>query len=80
MVDFLVPTMTKLRQPQEGLRAVDLRKAKNGIDQVAFESIATPYLLSDQFGDDVTGVHVDGANGHDFLSVTLRQLPDQHCD
>ena len=37
-------------------------------------------LLVDEFGDDISGVHVNGTDGHDFLSVSLTELPDQHGD
>ena len=36
------------------------------------------------FGDDlrhhVAGVHVNGADGHNFLAVSRRQVADQHVD
>ena len=38
------------------------------------------YLLVNEFGDDVSGVHVDGTDRHDLLSVSLAELPDQHGD
>ncbi len=37
-------------------------------------------LLVDQGGHNVTGVHVDGANGHDLLTVTFAEFTDQHVD
>ena len=38
------------------------------------------YLLVDEFGDNVSGVHVDGTDRHDLLSVSLAELSDQHGD
>lgn len=38
------------------------------------------HLLRDDLVHHISGVHVDGADGHDFLPVSGRQLPDQHGD
>ena len=38
------------------------------------------YLLVDEFGDDISGMNVDGTDRHDLLSVSLAELPDQHGD
>ena len=38
------------------------------------------HLLAHQAGDDVAGVHVDGADGHDLLAVALAQFADEQVD
>ena len=37
-------------------------------------------LLCNQFTDDVTRVHVNGADSHDLLAVALGQITQQHSD
>lgn len=38
------------------------------------------HLLSNHLRDDVSGMNVDGADGHDLLPIALCELPDQHGD
>uniref|UniRef100_A0A1I8JGD9 CCHC-type domain-containing protein n=1 Tax=Macrostomum lignano TaxID=282301 RepID=A0A1I8JGD9_9PLAT len=44
------------------------------------EGLRILYLLGNQFSYDISIVHVDGTDGHDFLSVLSRQLANQHLD
>lgn len=39
-----------------------------------------PHLLSGHLGHHVPGVDVDGADGHDLLSIARCELPNQHGD
>ena len=38
------------------------------------------HLLSDHLGYNVSGVDINGADGHDLLPIARRKLPDQHGD
>lgn len=38
------------------------------------------HLLSDHLRYDVSGMDVNGADGHDLLPITLRELSNQHGD
>ena len=42
--------------------------------------IEVSYLLVDKFCNDITSVHINGTDGHNFLSVSLAQFSDQHCN
>lgn len=38
------------------------------------------HLLRNHLGYHVSGVNIDGADGHDLLPITRGKLPDQHGD
>ena len=80
------------RIPQVLVRVLELRVADVG---VALALVLVPpvaqlteplerqravNLLQHQRGDDVAGVHVDGADGHDLLPVALVQFADEQVD
>ena len=44
------------------------------------ERLGAVHLLCDHLGHHVTGVHVDGADRHDLLTVSRRQVSQQHGD
>ena len=44
------------------------------------ELTAVLRLLQDHLGDHVPRMHVNGANGHDLLSVAFGQIAQQHDD
>ena len=44
------------------------------------EGLRVVHLLEDDELHYVARVHVDGADGHDLLAVTSRQVADQHDD
>ena len=44
------------------------------------EGLRVLHFLLNQFGDHVSGVHVDGTDGHDLLTVAFWQLANQHAD
>lgn len=46
----------------------------------ALEFPPPPHLLSDYFGHHVSGVDVDGADGHDLLPIARRELAYQQGD
>lgn len=40
----------------------------------------TAYLVSNHLGYHISGMYINSTDGHNLLSVTLRQLTDQHSN
>ena len=44
------------------------------------KALSVLYFGTDEFGHYITGVHINGTDGHNLLTITLRQLTNQHLD
>lgn len=81
---FVIPAMPQLRQPRKGLTVCHLQGHKHLECQAAntqqSRACFSSYLLIYETGHHITSVHVNSADGHDFLPVPWGQISKQHVD